>query len=323
MSRLLRTSFFPFLICGAIGLPAVSEAQVAVGVSITVAPPALPVYAQPVCPEAGYMWTPGYWAYGPEGYYWVPGTWIMPPAVGLLWTPGYWGWGGGYYAWHAGYWGPHVGFYGGIDYGFGYGGVGYVGGGWQGNVFAYNTSVTNVNTTIIHNTYNTTVVSNTNVNHVSFNGGTGGTAAQPSAAEQAAGREQHTVMTTAQTQHAQAASQNRAFLASTNHGHPSVAASPRPGVFNGHGVTAAHANNVRSAGAPPSATNHAAVHESRPSVAGQTQRTAASPFSHSSNGPHPQHVNSPSVYRPPHPYANHPQPSPQPAAQGPVRKQRR
>ena len=26
---------------------------------------------------------------------------------------------------NAGYWGPHVGFYGGINYGYGYGGVGY------------------------------------------------------------------------------------------------------------------------------------------------------------------------------------------------------
>ena len=37
-------------------------------VSITVAPPPLPVYVQPVCPP-GYMWTPGYWAWGDDGYY--------------------------------------------------------------------------------------------------------------------------------------------------------------------------------------------------------------------------------------------------------------
>src|SRR5580704_12691701 len=30
-------------------------------VSITIAPPALPVYEQPVCPGDGYIWTPGYW----------------------------------------------------------------------------------------------------------------------------------------------------------------------------------------------------------------------------------------------------------------------
>ncbi len=113
-------------------LPAASHAQVGVGVSITVAPPALPVYEQPPCPTEGYLWTPGYWGYGAGGYYWIPGVWVAPPHPGLLWTPGYWGFGGGFYRWHAGYWGPHVGFYGGINYGFGYGGVGFWGGRWEG-----------------------------------------------------------------------------------------------------------------------------------------------------------------------------------------------
>ena len=35
----------------------------AVGVSITIAPPALPVYVQPPVPAPGYLWTPGYWAF--------------------------------------------------------------------------------------------------------------------------------------------------------------------------------------------------------------------------------------------------------------------
>jgi hypothetical protein len=83
-------------------LPSVSFSQVAVGVSITVAPPELPIYDQPICPGPNYLWTPGYWAWGPGGYYWVPGTWVIAPAVGLLWTPGYWGWGSGAYLWHAG-----------------------------------------------------------------------------------------------------------------------------------------------------------------------------------------------------------------------------
>ena len=90
-----------------------TTAQAAVVVSVGFAPPALPVYAQPLCPGDGYLWTPGYWAYGPGGYYWVPGVWVQPPTVGVLWTPGYWGWGGSAFIFHAGYWGPHVGFYGG------------------------------------------------------------------------------------------------------------------------------------------------------------------------------------------------------------------
>jgi hypothetical protein len=69
----------------------------------------------------------------------------------MLWTPGYWGWGGGFYRWHSGYWGPHVGFYGGINYGFGYGGVGFFGGEWRGGAFFYNRSVVNVNVTNVTN----------------------------------------------------------------------------------------------------------------------------------------------------------------------------
>ena len=192
MSRLLRTCLLLTAvgIVGTLTWPTASNAQIAVGVSIRVGPPALPVYPQPICPGAGYIWTPGYWAYGPDGYYWVPGTWVVAPAVGLLWTPGYWGWGGGFYAWHAGYWGPHVGFYGGINDGFGYGGVGFVGGEWRGGAFAYNTAVTNVNTTVIHNTYvNNTVINKTVVNNnVSYNGGPGGTSARPTSMKLDRGR---------------------------------------------------------------------------------------------------------------------------------------
>ena len=111
-----------------IGIPAASLAQVAV--SITVAPPPLPVYEQPPCPTEGLLWTPGYWAYGPAAYYWVPGVWVAPPRPGLLWTPGYWALVNGFYRWRWGYWGPHVGYYGGINYGYGYGGVGFYGGRW-------------------------------------------------------------------------------------------------------------------------------------------------------------------------------------------------
>ena len=107
--------------------PVASQAQV-ICVSNVSPPPELPVYEQPPIPAPGYLWTPGYWASGPNGYFWVPGTWVQPPAVGVLWTPGYWGWRDGIYVWNAGYWGPHIGFYGGVNYGFGYVGVGYEGG---------------------------------------------------------------------------------------------------------------------------------------------------------------------------------------------------
>jgi WXXGXW repeat (2 copies) len=258
----------------ALVLPAQSFAQVGVGISVHVGPPALPVYAQPVCPGPGYIWTPGYWAWGVAGYYWVPGTWVVAP-VGLLWTPGYWGWGGGAYIWHAGYWGPHVGFYGGINYGFGYGGVGFIGGAWNHGVFAYNTAVSNVNTTVIHNTYNkTVVVNNTTVNNVSYNGGTGGTTAAPTAAERAAENEPHTAPMNEQTEHEHAASTNKALLASENHGKPSIAATSKAGQFKGPGVVGAGSAASRNAAFHPANSNE------HPESAGNSNKTLASNNTH-------------------------------------------
>jgi hypothetical protein len=221
--------------------PAASHAQVSVGISIRIGPPALPVYVQPVLPAPGYIWTPGYWAYGPQGYFWVPGTWVEPPTVGLLWTPGYWGWNNGIFVWNEGYWGPHLGFYGGVNYGFGYGGVGFVGGEWRGGSFFYNRAVCNVTGVNITNVYNRTVVINRTVTNVSYNGGPGGISARPTPAEASAAHEPHTQLTTAQTQHIHLAAANRAQLATVNGGKPAIAASPKPGVFTGKGVVAARA----------------------------------------------------------------------------------
>jgi hypothetical protein len=228
----IRVAFLAvFLPLGIVAMASPASAQIAVGVSVHVGPPALPVYVQPACPVEGYIWTPGYWGYGDAGYYWVPGVWVAPPRVGLLWTPGYWGYAGGVYGWHGGYWGPHVGFYGGVNYGFGYGGVGFVGGEWRGGHFAYNTAVVNVNTTVVRNTYvNRTVVSNTTVtSRASFNGGPGGTSAVPTASERAAANERHVEATSEQTAHEHTASADRSNWASENHGRPTNAAMSRVG----------------------------------------------------------------------------------------------
>lgn len=112
------------------GLPLASS-NAYVGISVAIAPPLIPVYSQPYCPGPGYIWTPGYWAYSDIGYYWVPGVWVEPPRIGFLWTPGYWGYNNGLYLFNEGYWGPTVGFYGGINYGYGYGGRGYYRGGFR------------------------------------------------------------------------------------------------------------------------------------------------------------------------------------------------
>lgn len=219
INRKIQVLALGLLICA---VPQASKAGIAI--SINLAPPVLPVYTQPPCPQDGYLWTPGYWAWGPNGYYWVPGVWVAPPRVGVLWTPGYWGFGGGIYAWNAGYWGPHVGFYGGVNYGFGFGGVGFVGGVWAGNAFRYNTAVVNVNTTVVRNVYvDRTVINNTVVNRMSFNG-PGGIVAHPTPQQEMAAHEQHFQPTANQVSHEQMASHDRTQLASVNNGRPGTAA---------------------------------------------------------------------------------------------------
>ena len=224
----LRSRMRTLLLVGStlVILPA-APAHAAVLISVNFAPPALPIYEQPPLPAPGFIWTPGYWWYGDAGYYWVPGVWVHPPRIGLLWTPGYWGFAGGVYGWHAGYWGPHVGFYGGVNYGFGYGGVGFFGGEWRGGVFAYNRAVANFGSVAVTNVYEDRagVERNTVVNasRVSFNGGSG-TAARPSPMEMQAEHENHFQPTPNQTQHENFAAQDRSQLASVNHGNPTTAA---------------------------------------------------------------------------------------------------
>src|SRR6202050_4872695 len=270
----MRTSRFLVLALLILAIPAAALAQFAI--SITIAPPALPVYEQPMIPADGYLWTPGYWANGDEGYFWVPGTWVMPPQAGLLWTPGYWGWSGSAFAWNGGYWGEQVGFYGGVNYGFGYGGVGYGGGYWNNGAFSYNTTVNNVNTTIIHNVYNKTVINNTTVNYVSYNGGSGGISARPTAAEQTAPNARHTPPTSTQTQHVKTASTNHALLASVNQGRPAIAATAKPGQFTGAGAVPA-----KQAGSPykaPAAENKSAANkpaETNPAATATNENKAA------------------------------------------------
>ena len=179
IQRNLLATYFIIAVLAFGASPAYSQ----VSISIDIAPPPLEVYDQPACPDDGYLWTPGYWAYGDNAYYWVPGAWVQPPDIGDLWTPPYWGWDGGAYVFYPGYWGPTVGYYGGINYGYGYGGHGYGGGRWQGGHFSYNTAVNNVSSTNIHNTYVDRTAINKKTSKVSYNGGKGGVQAQPTAQE--------------------------------------------------------------------------------------------------------------------------------------------
>jgi hypothetical protein len=230
IARSLRLTLLAFAISL---IPASSYAGVFV--SVNFGPPVLPVYVQPVCPQPGLMWTPGYWAYGPDGYYWVPGAWVPAPYIGALWTPGYWGWGGGLYVFHPGYWGRHVGYYGGVNYGFGYMGIGFAGGMWRGGAFAYNAAVVHVGVgggwggnavyrdeTIVHNT---TIINN---NHVAYSGGPGGINHPMTAEERTYTNEPHVAATSFQTQHEHTAQTDRSAYFNNNHGRPANVAVSRP-----------------------------------------------------------------------------------------------
>jgi hypothetical protein len=292
----------------AVSIPTPASAQIALGVSVAVAPPPLIEYDQPPLPGPGYLWTPGYWAYGDAGYYWVPGTWAEPPAVGLLWTPPYWGFVNGAYLFNAGYWGATVGFYGGINYGFGFGGFGYEGGFWRDGAFNYNRAVNNFGGVHITNVYNRTVV-NVRPGGAAFNG-RGGIDRRPMPAELAAAHDRHIDPTPAQVQHREAAAHNEALRASVNHGHPAITATSRPGDFS-HAAEASHAAATHETEAHRAAEHPGAAHPtaSHPASHPTTHPAAAHPASHPTTyhtaAPHPM-----APHPAPHPAAPHPAPHP-------------
>ena len=239
--RIVRTLALT-LFLGACLCPAIpaANAQVSIGISIDIEPPPLPVYDQPIIPGPGYLWTPGYWAWNADidDYYWVPGTWILPPQAGLLWTPGYWAWNDGAYVFNDGYWGPEIGFYGGVNYGFGYGGLGYEGGYWSNGAFFYNRTVNNISSVSVTNVYSKTVVVN-NTSKVSFNGGAGGTTAKPTPQQVALAKERHIPATQEQLRHVQTAAKDPSLSLTKNQGHPAIAATAHPAELKGPGVIAA------------------------------------------------------------------------------------
>jgi hypothetical protein len=274
-------------------------------ISVGFGPPVMPVYVQPVCPQPGLMWTPGYWAYGPDGYYWVPGAWVPAPYMGALWTPGYWGWGGGLYAWHPGYWGAHVGYYGGVNYGFGYMGIGFAGGMWHGGVFAYNSAVMHVGVggawggdrvyvdrTIVERN---TIVNN---NHVAYSGGPGGINHPMTAEERTYSNEPHVAATSFQTQHEHTAQSDKGAYFNNNHGHPANVAVSKPLQAENHPAPQPHAmgsqgthamgtqehGNVTNKPAAETPAGHSTSQQNRPAPESHT-----TPQSHTSQPkPKPQ-----------------------------------
>jgi len=248
MRRILQISLVALL-----SLVFFRPAAAQVGISINIgtpvynvgfAPPPIPEYEQPPCPEEGVLWTPGFWNWDEDDadYYWVPGTWVMPPQPGLLWTPAYWGWDNGAYGFHDGYWGSEVGFYGGVNYGYGYYGEGFRGGRWDNGRFMYNTAVLRVNPTVVRTVYvDRTVIVNNNGPRVSYNGGNGGTNARPTQRDEQVAHARHFPPAQPQLQHRQAARTNPQLRASANQGKPPIAATAKPGDFKGPHVMQAKA----------------------------------------------------------------------------------
>jgi hypothetical protein len=236
------------------------------------APPPLPTYDQPPIPGPGYVWTPGYWDWSNDAddYYWVPGTWVEPPQRGVLWTPGYWRYYNGHYLFSDGYWGPQVGFYGGVDYGYGYGGNGYDGGRWQGDQFYYNSQANNLGAARIAATYSQQLAERGD--RVSFNGGPGGLRIAPAQTDFTAAQARHVPPTRDQLDQARLASAQPQLRASVNRGAPPIAATARPKAFQpGAGVVAARSAGgaytppVRPAGAAaPRSPVAVAVHAGEP-----------------------------------------------------------
>ncbi len=313
-----------------VAVPAPSCAQVAVGISVTFAPPALPVYVQPLCPAPGYIWIPGYWAWDPGfGYYWVPGTWVPVPYPGWLWTPGYWGWYNGAYVWYEGYWGPVVGFYGGINYGFGYNGYGYYGGYWDRGTFYYNRTVNNISTTTIRTVYSKPVPRSATATRVSFNGGSGGVKLRPTAAQLDV-RKKGSAPVAAQKEHHQGARRDPSLRASANKGRPAIAATPKPGAFSGPGVVRASragapykappTSRTAPPGAPEKSTRPGGAEKRQPAA----ERRREAPLAPETHPASPRREPARPALRPseprgeqPHPKAERPQKAPRPTPETP------
>ncbi|MDR3722966.1 MAG: YXWGXW repeat-containing protein [Terracidiphilus sp.] len=207
-------------------------------ISVGFAPPILPVYDVPPCPEPGWIWTPGYWAYGPDGYYWVAGAWVPTPYEGALWTPGYWGWSSGQYIWHTGYWGNHVGYYGGINYGGGYFGIGFAGGEWRGRDFFYNTEVYRVGPGVRYQFRDRGYRDHAYVDrdrHIGFSGGPGGIRHEMDARERMAEHDRHVGATNFQMSHENHFRDDRSSYFRNNNGRPSQMGMERPSGWNAGG----------------------------------------------------------------------------------------
>jgi hypothetical protein len=171
------------------------------------------------------------------------------------------------YVFHDGYWGAHIGYYGGVNYGFGYGGIGFAGGIWRGGVFSYNTAVMHIGVGGGwggHFYEDRGAVDRGFVardSHVAFSGGPGGIHHDPTPEERVAEHDQHRGPSEVQQHHAEAARADKASYAKNNGGHPANAAVAHPlGASHGAESHAAASHGAASHGSEShTATNHTAT----------------------------------------------------------------
>ena len=124
-----------------------------------------------------------------------------------------------------------MGFYGGVDDGYGYGGVGFEGGYWRGGVYTYNRNVVNVGLSVNVAVYSRRRPSGGS--QTSFNGGNGGVNAKPTPQERAFANERHIGPTHQQHEHRQLAGKNPDLKFAHNGGRPAIAATSRRGLQQG------------------------------------------------------------------------------------------
>ncbi len=219
---------------------------------------------------------------------------------------------------HAGYWGPHIGFYGGVNYGFGYGGAGYRRRtlGRESFCVQHRSRQRQHHGGSQHLYEQCRRTITYTVNKVSYNGGAGGVAAAPTSQERMAAQEPHVPPTPMQHQHVQEAVRNPALSAAANGGHPAIAATPRPAAFNAPGVVGARGAAPLHA---PGAANPAYAAHGNATVGGTPPRATANAYQ-----PHPPTGNSAATGNPAHPQttttapqAGHAPPPPQAHAQPP------
>ena len=84
----MRRSLLPTLLLGAASLFTLGCATHMAYVDYY-GPPAPRVEAYGYAPGPGYVWIPGYYAWGGGGYNWVGGRWALPPRPRAAWVPGH------------------------------------------------------------------------------------------------------------------------------------------------------------------------------------------------------------------------------------------